>query len=354
MTKLWAPKIYNLKQLIWLPTGGHIGDAIMVTSLFAEIIHQMPHLKILYLVRRNASFIADLAKAYPAITVIPIPQSPFYALKAILPSFAHRSVVIAPPPWGVRPFILKVLSSLFILRGDYVIAFKDGGVWNPYSAIIAHDRNKRYIDNLRAAVVLASLPTAPFGSPPRLRLLASFPSDFPFASKPYVVIHPFPHMATSKTMPLRRWINLVRELRQRYPTYGIVITGAQVDRAQAQEMVTSVDESIFLAINRPLLEVAGLIERARLYIGVDTGPTHIAGVLRAPSVILAQQKDPMWLPTYNPNATLIWEKKNCICGIPGKVCAAWEDGKSYRRCVYDISDIAILEAIHTKLDNDVI
>lgn len=339
-------------QLIWLPTGGHIGDAVMVSSLFAEMTRKMPHLEIKYLVRRNASFIAELVKAYPAITVTSIPSSPFGALKAVFPFLVHRSIVIAPPPWGARPFVLKVLSFLFMVRGDRVIAFADEGRWQPYSAVIAHDPSKRYIDNLRAAAVLAFLPTAPLGSPPLLELLSSLPSDFPFAARPYIVIHPFPHMATSKTMPLGRWKHLLQELRRLYPAYGIVVTGAEVDHVQAQELTASADRNIFLAIDRPLLEVAGLIEHSELYIGVDTGPTHIAGVLHAPSVVLAQQKDPMWLPTYNPNATLIFEKKNCLCGIPGKTCGAWEEGKLYRRCVYDISDETILSAINTKLSTD--
>jgi ADP-heptose:LPS heptosyltransferase len=336
-------------QLIWLPTGGHIGDAVMVSSLFAEITREMPHLKIVYLVRRNAPFIAELTKAYPAITVISVPASPLGAFRVVLPLLAHRVMVIAPPPWGVRPFILKALSFLFVLRGDRVVAFDDGGKWRPYSAVIKHDKTKRYIDNLRAAAALVGLPTAPFDSPPRLKLLSLLPSDFPFTATPYIVIHPFPHMATSKTLPLRRWIHLVQELRQAYPAYGLVITGAEVDRTQAEEIAAAVDEGVFLAINRPLLELAGFIEHAKLYIGVDTGPTHIAGVLHAPSVVLAQQAEPMWLPTYNPNALLVWEKKNCVCGIPGKTCAAWEDGKSYRRCVYDIEDETIFSAVRAKL-----
>ena len=320
----------------------------MVTSLFAEITREMPHLKIKYLVRRNALSIADLTKAYPAITVVDVPTSPLGALKKVLPLLVRRSVVIAPPPWGARPFILKILSFLFILRGDRVIAFADGGKWQPYSALIVHDRTKRYIDNLRAAVALAFLPTSPIGSPPCLQLLSLLPLDFPFITRSYIVIHPFPHMSTNKTMPLGRWKQFVQELRRLYPAYGIVITGADVDSVQAQELTTS-DGDVFLAIGRPLIEVAGLIEHAALYIGVDTGPTHIAGVLHAPSVILAQQKEPMWLPTYNPNAILIWEKKNCVCNIPGGECIVWEEGKSYRRCVYDISDKMLLSAVSAKL-----
>jgi ADP-heptose:LPS heptosyltransferase len=175
----------------------------------------------------------------------------------------------------------------------------------------------------------------------------TLPEDFPFVGKPYVVIHPFPHMATFKTIPFHRWKSLVAWLARTYPGYGIVITGAEVDREQAAEVAT---EGTYLAINQPLLSVAGLIEHARLYIGVDTGPTHIAGVLNASSVVLAHQNEPTWLPSYNPNALLLWNREHCVCRVPGEECAVEEDGKIYRRCVYYIPDEAIHAAIRGKLD----
>lgn len=336
------------QELIWLPTGGHVGDAVMILSLFAEILRQKPELRIQYLVRRNAPLITELAHAYPQVTVLLVPYAPWAALKAVLPIFAKRAAVIAAPAWGNRPFVLKVLAFLCKLRGDRVVAFEDGSAWQPYSARVTHHKEKRYIDNLRAAAHLVPFPTEPFGSPPRLEFVTTLPKEFPFKDKSYIVIHPFPHMSKAKTIPLRRWKQLVQTLQSTYPQYGLVITGAEVDRREA-EKIGAREDRVYLAINLPILEVAGLIQYAKLYIGVDTGPTHIAGVLGAPSVILAQQKEPMWLPTYNPNALLVWEKKNCVCGIPGKSCEAYEDGELYRRCVYDISDEALLAAIKSKL-----
>jgi ADP-heptose:LPS heptosyltransferase len=319
----------------------------MVASLFAEIIRGTPDIKITYLVRRNAPFIAGLVAAYPEVIVVPVPQSPFDALKATLPLFKERAVVIAPPPWGVRPLSLKLLSFIAKLRGDKIIAFDDGGVQWFYSATIIHDKAKRYIDNLRAAATLASFTTAALGEPPRLKMETALPAGFPFTDQPYIAIHPFPHMATFKTLPLRRWKTLMCELAERYPGYRLVITGAEIDRAQAEELAAVVPGA-YLAIDRPLTEVAGIIERTKLYIGVDTGPTHIAGVLHAPSLVLAQQKEPMWLPTYNPNATLISAKERCTCGtsVP---CEALEEGRSYRRCVYDLTDETILGAVSSVL-----
>ncbi len=337
------------KHLIWLPTGGHIGDAVMIVSLFSEVLRRTPDMHIQYLVRRNAPFIADLTAAYPNIIVIPVPYSLVGALRAALPLLKHQSVVIAPPAWGNRPLVIKLLAALLRLRGDIVVGFKDESLWHPYR-LIEHDRSLRYIDNLRRALLLASVPTEPIGSPPCMKFLSELPPEFPFAGQLYIVVHPFPHMSTRKTLPLRRWRNLAQELRQRYPSCGLVITGAEADRVEAQKIAANKPE-IFLAINLPLRQVAGLIEHAKLYIGIDTGPTHIAGVLQAPSIILAQQKEPMWLPSYNPNALLIWEKKNCVCGQPGKRCEVFEDGKPYRRCVYDLSDETIFAAIAAKLSD---
>jgi ADP-heptose:LPS heptosyltransferase len=333
-------------HLIWLPTGGHIGDAVMITSLFAEILRYQPDMQIHYLVRRNAPFIANLAAAYPSVTIIQIPDNPIGALRALLPIFKHRATVVAPPSWGVHPKVIKILVAALRLRGDSTVGFEDETSFQPWATTIAREKQKeRYIDSLRRAVNSVSLQTESLGSPPQLKLNVEMPNDFPYNRKRYFVIHPFPHMATTKTIPLRRWKDLVRWLGKEYPDLGLVITGAEVDRSKAEEIATATDQKIFLAINRQLMEVAGLIENAALYIGVDTGPTHIAGVLGAPSVVLAHQNEPTWLPSYNPNATLIWNKEECVCGIAGKRCLVEEDGLPYRRCVYYISDEMIHGAI---------
>ena len=339
-------------HLIWVPTGGHIGDAVMITSLFAEILRHQPEMKIQYLVRRNAPFIANLAAAYPAITIIPIPNAPLGALKALLPIFKHRAIVVAPPSWGVHPKVIKMLMLVLRLRGDEVVGYEDGTSFQPWHIRVSREKQKeRYIDSLRRAANAVGLETESLGSPPQLKLNATMPEDFPFGGKRYLVIHPFPHMATFKTIPLHRWKDLVQWLRKEYPEFGLVITGAEVDRSKAEEINSVIDNSIYLAINRPLMDVAGLIENATLYIGVDTGPTHIAGVLSAPSVVLAHQNEPTWLPSYNPNAVLLWNKERCVCGVPGEVCFAEEDGLQYRRCVYYIPDKQIHDAIRAKIDS---
>lgn len=335
------------QRLIWLPTGGHIGDAIMIVSLFGEALQKNSDLKITYLVRRNASAIAELCEAYPAITVQPLPYAPMPAFMVVCELLKKRSAVVVPPARVVHPKVIKLLAVLFMLRGDRVIGFqdpRDHTKWHPYHTLIHYDPEERYIDNLRKSLALVPLVTEPRGTPPHLAIKSSMPAGFPFTNQSYIVIHAFGHMSTTKSMPLRRWKDLIRALRRAYPLYGIVVTGAEADRRDSEELAV-VDTSVYAAIGLSIHELAGVIEHATLYIGIDTGPSHIAGVLHVPSLILAQQNDPIWLPDYNPHAVMIWSKQDCVCGISGQNCITWEDGKPYRRCVYGLTEEAILKGV---------
>ncbi|MBU6321407.1 MAG: glycosyltransferase family 9 protein [Patescibacteria group bacterium] len=342
-------------RLIWLPTGGHIGDAVMVAALFEELAARHPGLAITYLVRRNAEAIADLVKANPAVEVVAVPYAPLPALATLAPRvLGTRAIVVAPPPWGTRPFVLKALCLLARLRGDTVVAFDDGGTRLPYSRVVAHDPGERYLDNLRRAAQGAGLAAAERGALPHLRIARALPARFPYEADRYIVVHPFPHLSTLKTLPLGRWQGLIGALCARYPAYGIVVTGAEVDRASAEALARSAGPRVHLAIGLPLGALAGVIGEAALYLGVDTGPTHIAGVLGTPSVVLAQQNEPLWLPTYNPNATLLFDKAHCRCGIPGERCEVFEAGKPYRRCVYYLADEDILAAVGAALRRGIV
>jgi ADP-heptose:LPS heptosyltransferase len=335
----------KLKKLIWLPTGGHMGDAIMILSLFGELIENNSQLEIDYLARRNAKLIAQLAQSYKKVNVISISGSFSHSFQKTFPFLRERAILIAPPARNIHPASIKFLAFMARLRGDFVLGFRDIARLQPYEVVLNYDRNARYIDNLRRLAQLAGLKTLPLGSPPSYEIESSLPENFPFINKAYIVIHPFPHMATYKTLPFKRWGVLLQKLRGLYPEYGIVITGAEVDRPQAEELDSILNKDLYLGINLPIQELAGVIKNSKLYVGVDTGPTHLAGVLHMPSVIIAQQNEPAWLPDYNLNASLIWDKIHCVCGQPGKDCVIEEDGLPYRKCVYFTSDETILEAV---------
>jgi ADP-heptose:LPS heptosyltransferase len=348
-------------KLIWLPSGGQIGNGIMIASLFAELLEKNPHLRIVWAEQRNAEALADIAKAYPAITVVSIPDNQGEAcaiIDAHLKNKSKKPVVVVPPIIAVtgnasQPVHITNLAKIYEIRGDKVIEFRHptrDPTWRHLSCTLVHyDDDVRYIDNLRGAMELAGLQTNPIGSPPRMEFDTLIPYNFPFREKPYFVIHAFGQGTTLKSMPIRRWRDVIWNLQQSYRSYSIVVTGAKDDGPYIKEMVAGY-KNVFPAIDLPLREIAGIIDGAQLYIGIDTGPTHIAGVLGKPSVVIASQHDPVWLPDYNPNAVMVWDKEHCVCADPEKTCVAHDPaGHDHRLCVYGVSDDQIMDAVRDKL-----
>ena len=93
-------------------------------------------------------------------------------------------------------------------------------------------------------------------------------------------------MSVLRSWPLWRWEKLFREVAQQWPHYPIVLMGGPKDEAAVALLQKAVPHSIALP-GLPLLEAAGVIDNATLYIGVDTGITHLAGVLQQKSLVIS-------------------------------------------------------------------
>ena len=111
-----------------------------------------------------------------------------------------------------------------------------------------------------------------------------------------VVIHP----GTSDATPYKRWTvegysRLARELFARDGVQSIVTVGpARHDRPFAEALVTASSGAARLAPPTPTLaHLAALFACARLYIGSDTGPMHVASLVGTPVVQILGPTDPI-------------------------------------------------------------
>ena len=327
---------------------GPIGDAIMTAALFDDILSLDPEACFVVLARNNASMMRDIMRAYPQVDIREIPGG-LRALKVYAAMFARRCNFLALGVAGKYSLRIKVFFTLLALRpGNRVIGFNDREsghqrrLW--IHKIFFFDPTHRTIDNFRMLLppLFGERAEALFGTPPRVRLALQKPSGWSLAPGSYIAIHFFGSRVIRR-LPPRRMIALLRELRKRYPRYTLVLTGSRDDRAAAEDLKREVPE-VELFIDKPLLEVGYVIEHAALYVGVDTGITHLAGVLQQKSIILSHSADPMWMPLYNPNARVLLNSARCTCWTTGD-CIVVEDGVQYRRCLVDISDSLILDSI---------
>jgi heptosyltransferase-2 len=107
-----------------------------------------------------------------------------------------------------------------------------------------------------------------------------------------------------KNWPLDRWIDLANH----FLAQGrqLLIVGGESDTARLAELRARLPrESVRFAEHLPLPLLAALLARCRLFIGHDSGISHIAAAVGTPCVLLFGPTDPaVWAPA-NPGTRII-------------------------------------------------
>ena len=114
------------------------------------------------------------------------------------------------------------------------------------------------------------------------------------AGRPLIGIQPvsFPTKA-HRDWPVESFCKLLRRLAADFPGASFVILGDQAAANAGRRLQAAVEGRVILAAGRfDLRQSAALIGQLDLYVGVDTGPTHIAGALSIPMVALYHCSDP--------------------------------------------------------------
>ena len=114
----------------------------------------------------------------------------------------------------------------------------------------------------------------------------------------FVVVHPGGAMNPGALMLQKRWpadryIELVTALRER--GLEVLLTGGPDERELAAKIARKAGLQIAanLAGQLSLPQVAALIGRAQLYIGADTGVSHLAAATGTPSVVIFGPTNPL-------------------------------------------------------------
>ncbi len=104
--------------------------------------------------------------------------------------------------------------------------------------------------------------------------------------QPLAVLHPYP-MFAYKRWRVDGWARLIDWLRSQ--GFAVALTGgpAEVERDYAKQVIAAAGEPVLNFVGQLSLgESADVIRRARLFVGPDTGATHIAAATGTPTVAL--------------------------------------------------------------------
>lgn len=127
---------------------------------------------------------------------------------------------------------------------------------------------------------------------------AAFDARFSAAQgRPLAVLHPAP-MFVYKRWHIAGWAELIRWLHAR--GFAVALSGgpAAVEREYAKEVVALAGEPVLDFVGQfSLGESAEMYRRAKIYVGPDTGATHIAAATGTPTVALFGPSDTVrWGP----------------------------------------------------------
>ncbi len=276
-------------------------DAVLVVrpSSLGDIVHAL-------------SLVADVREHRPELAVDWVAEDAFAPLVALHPG-VRRVIPVALRRWRQRAFSVRTWREIAAfrrdVRNDAYVAVLDlqeqlkgaaiarlargrrhgpdrASIREPI-ATLAHDVHHRIDPDQHLIDRCRQLAAAALGydvrGPPRFGLVTPLPADDAVPDRPYVV---FLH-ATSradKLWPEANWRALIGML----AGAGFVILlpwGSRAERVRSERLAAGTASAVVPA-HQNLPALAGLLARAEVVVGVDTGLVHLAAALGTPTVSL--------------------------------------------------------------------
>jgi len=114
------------------------------------------------------------------------------------------------------------------------------------------------------------------------------------SDKPIIVFHPF-SLWEYKEWGINQSVELIDCLSLEHD-FTVIITGAPEERERASRVAAECSENVYnLAGRTSIIELAGVLQQSRFFIGVDTAALHMAAALDKPTIGI-----------FGPSSTICW------------------------------------------------
>jgi heptosyltransferase-2 len=124
---------------------------------------------------------------------------------------------------------------------------------------------------------------------------------FPRGAGPLIALHPGSG-GERKNWPVAQWAALGEQLFRLAPTARVLLVGGEADHPQLAHLRDAWrHRPIHTALDTPLPHLAAILQRVSLFLGHDSGISHIAAAAGAPTLLLFGPTDPdIWAPLTGP------------------------------------------------------
>ncbi len=160
-----------------------------------------------------------------------------------------------------------------------------------------------------------------------------------------VLIACFGTKAQANDWEEENWIKLLGKLRAQLPAWRLFTIGSQDESGLAARCSASWGEAFTNMCGKLApRESAGLLQRAQLFIGHDSGPMHLASSVGTPCVAIFSARNPpgQWFPARSGHRCL-YRKTDCSgCGLT--TCIVQK-----KRCILSITVDEVFDAVMESL-----
>lgn len=304
-------KSKKYKNIIYFQNGS-IGDFLMTIFFLENVYLNNSDLKLWVLIPKNEKLLQQFLEKYPYINIIFANKRSIRGLIGIfslLKFVFSKNLVITAPTLGKLSIFIKIMAKkMSFLRGSELVGFEDGQKINKfiYTKLLKYDTKIIYSDFLKS--VIKELGFDIKNETPELRYIKeeNILEELNLKENKYIIFSPI--AATKgrslKECDINKIIDFVTDL---FPEIKIVLTGGKVD----EEILSTFTDKASVLINPEISKLCTLLDHSRLFIGMDTGTSHIASFLQTKSLIIAQNGTPNWLPYYNENADILYSVNGC-------------------------------------------
>ena len=339
-----------MPQKVLIRTPNHLGDCIMALPMINETREAYPGAHVSILVPEH---LAELFHANPAIDeILTIPTRYVHGLMAVMrikDIIAPHSFdvgYILPPSFGAASgFKLAGVRERvgYIADGRRLLLTRPLALPAPLNS---EHRSEVYFNLLRrgsGTQIEYTKPKLFLGDSDIARGRELLDSYLIAPDQPYAVIA-FRAVAESRRWGSERYMDLIEELIDGFGL-RVALVGSADDQKSGDEIVTMLDDEHVanLAGKTSLRELAAICSTAKVFVGNDSGPAHLAAAVGAPIVVLSGADDPGETSPISTNKRLLYlDHLECISCRKNKCPLKGDD---FMRCMRELTVELVKEQV---------
>ena len=351
-----APALESIRRALVVKLR-HLGDVLLTSPVFSSLAHHAPHIEIDALVYRDT---AEMLSGHPDIAQLFTIDRKWKHL-GLLRQFRAEASLISALKARSYDLIINLtehnrgvwLSRLLRPKVAVAPAGEFGWLFNRsfthrYHVVGGNRRHtvEIHLDSLRRIGV--------YPTPDERRLtlvpgteatekVARHLAEHALAERSFILVHPGSRWHF-KCWTVAHMQELIRGLQAR--GWRVVLSAApdRAELAMVDDILDGLTDVVSFAGSLSLKELAALTGRARLFIGVDSAPMHIAAAMGTPTVALfGPSGDIEWGPWQVPSRIITADYPCRPCGLDG--CG----GGKRSECLEAIGSNQVLGAVQSLL-----